>query len=70
MARGARTGESQREEMSAEETKAVFLSYASPAFALALRRGQQDAEVLPPAPDGPGRTRRALRRGKRGLFAK
>ena len=28
--------------MSAAENKAVFLSYASPVFALALRRGEQD----------------------------
>lgn len=32
--------------MSTAENKAVFLSYASPAFALALRRGKQDARCM------------------------
>jgi hypothetical protein len=31
--------------MTAAENKAVFLSYASPAFARALRRGKQDADA-------------------------
>jgi hypothetical protein len=32
--------------MSTAENKAVFVNHASPAFALALRRGKQDARLM------------------------